>query len=643
MRDTGVGIYDPLFFIGVVENNVDERLESRVQVRAFGVHGTVDQIPTEKLPWATLIHGSYDPNSMLPPINSFVFGFFIDGRDAQQPMILGLIPTQMTEVLDPAVTGWGKIPTSDMTLLAKGSTPEDFGQPLNSRLGRGEDIDKTYVLLQQMNRTKDIPIASDSMSTTNETIFEEPAPAYNAQYPYNRVIETASHSIELDDTPGAERIMIHHKSGSYVSIDSRGTTVQKSMSDKYEINDTHQHVYVGGKSYVTILGDSHVLVKGNKVEEIVGDYVQVVHGNHMISVGGQMNLNASDEVQMRAAKIRIDSNVEGINIKASKGVNIESGSSSVHIKSGVAIFQEAKNSINTKAGDNMFIETGSSFNIKSDSMFLEATGAGDFKAGHAKIGGGTKVSISADIVAVDDLILLADGQSMAPVGAGNVTGADGAASTELPEPAAKSTSTTGHRNNSSIGSAGYASQDDGSVKQNNSSISNPSSKKLTDAEVSKILAGPEVDLARAQAEGFLGRPMSDTEWNNLVAATIAESLQNSPQEQAAVMSVILNRVKSDKYPNTVTDVLLQTSQFQSVTGTNANPGPSSAFSNPSQRQVASTVSGVNQYLGTMDKGWLNFTSNIDAAYGAGTNIGFKGSVTNSGGSQIIGGTVFGTV
>lgn len=471
MRETGIGFYEPLFFIGVVENNVDERLEKRVQVRAFGVHGTVDQVPTESLPWATLIQGSYDPNSPLPPINSFVFGFFVDGRDAQQPMILGLIPTQMTEIIDPSVTGWGAIPGRDASILAKGSAPEDYGQPANSKLERGENIDQTYVTLQEMNRIRGVPVARGS-DDEDVSVFEEPAPAYFAEYPYNRVIETANHSIELDDTPGAERITIFHKSGSYVSIDSNGTSVHKSVSDNYEINDTHQHVYVGGKSYVTILGDSKVLVKGNKTEEIEGDYIQIVRGNHMLSVAGQMNLNASEEVQMRAAKIRIQANVEGINIKAGKQIKVESGES-MHIKSGIAIFQEAKNAINIK-GENFYIQGSEAFNIKSDSVFIEAAGAGDFKANHAKIGGGNKISLSAQIVAADDIILLADGQSLAPATASETTGADTAEGTEMPQPAAKSASTTRHRNTSSTGSGGYASQDEsGSSGSSSSSGADP--------------------------------------------------------------------------------------------------------------------------------------------------------------------------
>lgn len=467
MRETGVGLYEPLFFIGVVENNVDERLEKRVQVRAFGVHGTVDQVPTESLPWATLVYGSYDPNSPLPPINSFVFGFFVDGRDAQQPMILGLIPTQFTEVIDPSVTGWGAIPGKDSNIIAKGSTPDDYGQPANSRLERGEDIDQTYVVLQEMNRIKDVPTAKSNGDDTSPA-FEEPAPAYNAQYPFNRVIETANHSIELDDTPGAERITIFHRSGSYVSIDSNGTSVHKAVSDKYEINDTHQHVYVGGKSNVTIMGDSRVLVKGNKVEEVEGDLVQIVHGNHLLSVAGQMNLNGSEEVQMRAAKLRFEANVENINLKSGRAINIESGQS-INVKSGDALFLQSSGATNVKAGEDVFIE---------------AAGTGHIKA---------------STVNIDDNVSMANGDAD---GAAEAQPAEGA---ELPEPASKSASTTGYKNSSSYGSSGYASQDEsGGGSSSSSSGADPAAEFTSAANASMGL----LELIKS-FEGFSQYPFED--------------------------------------------------------------------------------------------------------------------------------------
>lgn len=669
--DTGVGIPNPLFFIGVVENNVEERLEGRVQVRAFGIHGTNKQVPPEDLPWATLVHGSYDPNAPLPPINSFVFGFFLDGRDAQQPMILGLIPTQLTEILDPEITGWGRITDKDGRILAKGSTQSDLGQPQNSRLARGEQIEQTYVARQAMNRTDLIEIAShDPDDDDARQVFGEPAPAYDTEYPYNRVIETANHSIEMDDTPGSERITIFHGEGSYISIDSRGTSTYKSVSDEFDINDRNKYIHVKGDYCITVEGDCRFLVKGNKIEEITGDLIQNVRGNHYLSVGAQYTINASDEVQIRGAKLRLNANVEGINLNAAKKIRLQSGeltsiksateirldaADAIGVKSAIGIAMSAEGAIDINAQDgNLNMQSSNEVNIKSTTMYLNADGALDIKGGHVKVGGGTKVSIDASIVAIDDIVQLANGQATAPEPAGDAgaaTAGEDAEAVEAPEPVGKSVSTTRRAKGSTggpMGSAGYTTRDDKSPEGSGNSESASSTpytgKKLTNAEVNSILGGEEPAQARAAAEEFLGRPLTDSEWNNLVAATVAESLPNSPEEQAGVMAVILNRVKSDKYPNTVEEVLLQKNQFQAVTGTSKNGNaPSSNFTDPNRGQMASTIRGVNQYLGTMDKGWLNFTSNIDAAYGAGTNIGFRDDVRNASGSRVIGGTVFGTV
>ena len=91
--ESGIGITNPLFFVGVVENNIDPQLEGRVQVRAFSIHGDNKEVPTPDLPWATVVKGDYDPNGLPPPLNSFVYGMFLDGRTAQHPMLLGLIPS----------------------------------------------------------------------------------------------------------------------------------------------------------------------------------------------------------------------------------------------------------------------------------------------------------------------------------------------------------------------------------------------------------------------------------------------------------------------------------------------------------------------------------------------------------------------
>lgn len=183
--------------------------------------------------------------------------------------------------------------------------------------------------------TSDSPYSgynTPSTDTTCATTWEEPPSGYSAKYPFNRVIETASgHSVELDDTPGGERIMIWHKDGSYIQITSSSTST-KNMGDKYEINERNNHIYIGGNNIITIEGDSHVLVKGNKVEEIVGDYKQIVHGNIMIGGAGRVEINGADRTDIRSASLGLDSNVENLNIRTGKNIVLESGET-INLKS----------------------------------------------------------------------------------------------------------------------------------------------------------------------------------------------------------------------------------------------------------------------------------------------------------------------
>ena len=200
--------------------------------------------------------------------------------------------------------------------------------------------------------------------------WEEPPSGYSARYPYNRVIETASgHSIELDDTPGGERIMIWHRDGSYVQITGTSTT-HKNMSDAYHVNERNNHVYIGGNNIVTIEGDSYVLVKGDKVEEIEGNYKQIVHGNVQIGGGGRVEINGADSTDIRSASLSLDSNVENLNIKTGKNIVFESGDT-FNVKSkNVRLGASENMSVTGQKG--LFLQSqGGDVHVKSDgNVFL---------------------------------------------------------------------------------------------------------------------------------------------------------------------------------------------------------------------------------------------------------------------------------
>ena len=161
-------------------------------------------------------------------------------------------------------------------------------------------------------------------------------------------------------------------------------------------------------------------------------------------------------------------------------------------------------------------------------------------------------------------------------------------------------------------------------------------------DVGSLDSSEDSEGAKKAAEGFLGREMSNDEFNYLVRATAAEASPNQ-KERAAVAAVILNRARSSGYPDSIVRVLTQRNQFQAVTGTRYDRGPSKNFTNMSNRTAQQIYSAFINDLDNMDKNWLNFTSNVRAAYGRGTDISFLDKMKSADNSQVIGQTVFGTV
>jgi hypothetical protein len=488
---------------------------------------------------------------------------FLDGRDAQQPMVLGLIPTQFADELNPAQNGWGWIPPGDGESLAHGSAPEDRGQPQQDRLARGEYIQDTYVLQQEMGRAVDVKIGG-----TDKT-WDEPSSAYGAQYPHNRVIKTAHHSIELDDTPGAERIMIHHKSGSFVQIDSRGVKTDKTVSDKYEVIDRKQHVVVGGSSTVTILGNSYVYVKGNKIEEIEGDLQTKVRGNHLLSVGGQSNIIASEQVQIRAADVKVQANVGTMSLRAGKEMQISSGgliglppkygaltinSEKILINALDKLHMRGVTQVNIQSVAEMNIsaylinQLSTTWTTKATSTFISSTGNTDIDAGiDMAIGGKVVTNIGGPIVnvgagyvnlappvpprpsiaaglgaAVTAKMIPAPGLPFVP-GSGTPELGWYAAAVVAPEPVQKSTSIAGPDEPGSIGGGGFSAKDyGGSDSAAQSTIGTVSSATQTAATPLLDFIGNKESEGYDDISGLVSRALYPAK--QLTAMTIQEVL-----------------------------------------------------------------------------------------------------------------------
>lgn len=88
------GLNNLTWFMGIVQDVADPKKEGRVRVRAFGFHPTIAEgtVSTEDLPWATVLVNNVHMHASLA-VGELVIGAFLDGRDAQQPLIFGAIPT----------------------------------------------------------------------------------------------------------------------------------------------------------------------------------------------------------------------------------------------------------------------------------------------------------------------------------------------------------------------------------------------------------------------------------------------------------------------------------------------------------------------------------------------------------------------
>ena len=96
-----------VWFTGIVEDVSDPLYMNRVRVRCIGYH-TTDKgvLPTDKLPWATVMMGN-DVASVAGVgknhscrVDSWILGFFRDGKSAQDPIILGTITSSTGGVSD---------------------------------------------------------------------------------------------------------------------------------------------------------------------------------------------------------------------------------------------------------------------------------------------------------------------------------------------------------------------------------------------------------------------------------------------------------------------------------------------------------------------------------------------------------------
>jgi hypothetical protein len=248
----------------------------------------------------------------------------------------------------------------------------------------------------------------------------------SAKYPYNHVYESESgHLMEIDDSPGGERLHREHKSGTFEEWHPTGHKVVKVVGSNYEIIAGSSNVLISGDVNVTIEGTKKELIKGDYILEVEGDYTRKIHKNERVKIGAGIGGNLETEIKgnysynvNRAVKGRVgkdqDVTILGNELRTIKGYfrhNVTGNIGQASLTGSISwiaktdIFQTSVDGQTTIfSGDDLNIKSVKAMDIKTEAdgltIYSEGLVTETFKASHTSDITGTldlNVSVEVDI------------------------------------------------------------------------------------------------------------------------------------------------------------------------------------------------------------------------------------------------------
>jgi hypothetical protein len=242
---------------------------------------------------------------------TWVFGYFRDGADCQEPMILGTLPGVPAELAN----------VNKGFYDPNGIYPKYKDETDTNRLAVNGENPHLSLELRKLSRVTGIPTADFDLVSVQDHVdseipasdgdtWNQPSIPYSAVYPYNHVYESESgHIKEYDDTKGAERIYESHRVGTSYEISPDGTKTDIIKGDHYTITYGKSQASIDGQSDITIGGRHKLYI--NKDGQLNNHYdiqigpnaninIQVDKGNlNLVVKDGQLNTNVGGNYNLK--------------------------------------------------------------------------------------------------------------------------------------------------------------------------------------------------------------------------------------------------------------------------------------------------------------------------------------------------------
>lgn len=254
-----------VWWFGVVEDVDDPLQVGRVRVRCYNFHSiSASELPTEDLPWAHVImpvtSASYQGKGWSPTflrVDTTVFGFFADGLEAQHPVVLGTMPG---------------IPQTNPDQVDASNISEEL-----------HDVNK---LARGINKL--IDVKSQVYNTESDPIDPTPGFMFGARYPHNKTFESErGHVLEVDDTPGAERLHMYHTGGSFVEM-GNGLTIDKTNGVR--LTTATQMMYTKSNGDMAVISDGTLQIYAEGAISLVSKK-QISLDAPLINISGQLGVS----------------------------------------------------------------------------------------------------------------------------------------------------------------------------------------------------------------------------------------------------------------------------------------------------------------------------------------------------------------